>query len=287
MWDKSKWDELSVSWEEAGPPATPSVHDVENFSDLIKGFIRPDSHVLLFGCTPALRRMLARDFQSCEVVCVDYSHKMYQRTSELITSKNPREKFVPGNWLNLDLEPAHFTVALGDKIIDNVSPADWEQLFKIIHYHLEDAGCFVVHMAIASTTFKNVTVETALDSWSQKYAAGSVDLNTAAAGFWEDLLTASAFAGGGYYNTVRIDRFDVDLNQAYAASHYMASDDPRRLILESFKNIFASSWQREWSSYQLEDIQKIMGDLFVLDKIVYSNDYEVAMWQPIGRFIKS
>jgi hypothetical protein len=286
MWDKAKWDELSKSWEEAGPPATPSKQDIQNFSLLMSKYIRPDSRILLLGSTPSLRLMMANEYESCEVVCVDFSNEMYRRTSELITLKNPRESVVFGNWLDFNLGALGFSVALGDKIIDNIAPKDWRPLFENIHRHLEDEGCLIVHMAIADSSFKTVTVDSALEKWSKTFEAGQIDLNTTVAGFWEDLLTASAFADGNYYNTVTIDRFRSDLERVYGTLDDQPFSSPRRQILKVFKDMFASSWHSEWSSYQLEDIRNETIDLFELDSLVYSTDYEAAKCQPIGRFVK-
>lgn len=283
MWGKEKWDELAAGWEEAGPPATPSAEDVEHFRELLEGQVSHGDSILLLGCTPSLRRMLVRAFRSCNVVCVDFSEKMYERTAFYVPEPNPRESFVLCDWLALKYRCA-FGAALGDKALDNIHPEHWRSLFDVIHDALVPEGVFVAHLALAHDRYRGVSPREVFQKWCDLVVDGSVDLDVASAGLWEDLLTSSAFARGEYFNTVVVDRWMPEL-QAIETELARSQNMTRcRKLFERFRELFSSSWAREWSSYRLEDLETAAAGRFIVDRVVYSHDYEAAATQPLIRW---
>lgn len=280
-----KWDRLASAWEDAGPPATPSPDDIAHFSELLDEAGAIDS-ALILGSTPSLRKMVSQRFPNCRIVCADFSRRMYEVTSEVIGGAPPNEEFVCSDWIYLALS-RRFSVILGDKAIDNVHPDNWGKFFSRLHNHLVPSGYFLVHMALADPSFKGVTVTSALAKWADKLVAGRITPSDAASGLWEDLLTGSAFYGGHYYNTARVDRFGEEIEAVgQRLSSREAVSDSWVEIFKLFVRNFGTSFSSEWSSYELDEIISAMTPWFTIAEIRYSNDYEVAGFQPIASFIR-
>lgn len=284
MHDPKKWDELATTWQDAGPPATPSREDLHYFARLLGA---PASHsaILILGSTPSLRSLLAGRCGNSKVVCVDFSQRMYEATSAILGTMNPNESFVCSDWTQMELGSESFSAVIGDKAIDNVHPSRWRAFFSAVHRVLKKRGIFVVHMAFSDLSFRGITVEQSLRKWASLVRETGLEQRDAIAGLWEDLLTASAFYGGEYFNTVRVDRFEKEIMFVRDQLRGI-SDSVENHILEGFIHTFGTSVSSEWSSYTLEDIVTITSDLFSVDEIEFSTDYMAARFQPIVRLTK-
>lgn len=282
---KAKWDSLASNWVDTGPPASPSAEDVWNYEQLLTETLPRDSSesVILLGCTPSLRDMLARIIRNgnSEVVCVDFSTKMYEQTTRATKFRNPNERFVLADWCDFDIGKSLYSAILGDKVIDNIMPPQWPDLFERVHYHLRPGGSFIVHLALADERFRTVTFTKALEKWAALRLQAKLPIEHVVAGLWEDVLTASAFKDGNYYNTVKTGRF-ADEVEAISRKHESLELNQKEIFNE-FLRVFWPSRDDEWSSYQYEEILEAMSQYFVHDKTVYSTDYDVAVVQPIIR----
>lgn len=280
-----KWDNLASKWVHTGPPASPSNEDIENFSHLLYDGIHGKSggRVIILGCTPKLRDMFVEieGLRSCEVVCVDFSSLMYEKTSQATKHKNPNEKFHLSDWLAMDLGLHRFDAVLGDKVIDNVMPDDWNDFFGRLHYHLVPGGYFIVHLAPQNMTFKNLTFTSSLEKWGIYYKRHPGSLEKVVSGFWEEVLGASAFKGETRFHTQKIERFTDEIEKLRSEINHI--DPYQREILEEFVKVFWNSRNDEWSSYLYEEILEVMSPYFEHEKTVHSGDYNVASVQPIVR----
>jgi SAM-dependent methyltransferase len=282
---KDKWDRLASTWTDAGPPASPSKGDVENFRTLLEEVIDPSNvlNAMILGCTPALRTMLAGLGTSIHlnVVCVDFSRAMYERTTELITYRNPQERFVLSDWLSVDITEHEFDFVLGDKVIDNTMPDDWPVLFERIHHHLRPHGYFLVRLAPQNLALNGISFSESLDKWAELYSQHNRTLEGVVSGLWEEILGASAFRGGRRHYTQKTERFDDEVEVIRTRIDLL--DQYKREVFEEFIRVFWDSKGDEWSSYDYEQILNAMSTYFVHDKTLYSSDYEVASRQPIVR----
>lgn len=282
---KGKWDALASTWVDTGPPASPSDEDVENYKKLlIEGLSGLHTgKIILLGCTPKLRDMLSNYelFERFEVVCVDFSLTMYERTTRALKHPNKNERFELADWLTFDLGKEKFNAVFGDKVIDNIMPDEWTTFFARIRHHLCSNGSFIVHLALADDRFKKVTFFSAFEKWAYSHAQRKAPLEQIVSGLWEDTLTASAFKDGNYHNTVKIGRFADEVEELYRKRDSLTS--VHQEILNEFIRVFWDSREDQWSSYQYQEILNKMSNYFVHDKTIYSRDYDVASIQPIVR----
>jgi len=282
---KRKWDTLAETWQDTGPPASPSIEDIGNYRKLLQEQLASvrDGRIIILGSTPRLRDMLAEDdhFRQFEVVCVDFSTLMYERASHITKTRNSKERLELADWLTFDVGSKMYDAVLGDKVIDNIMPTDWHTFFLRIHSHLRPGGGFIAHLALADEQFRNVTFTSALTKWSGIYDAGISPLEDVVSGLWEDVLTASAFKDGNYFNTVKTGRFSDEVEQLQLRREHLANSQAR--VFDEFIRVFWPTHDDEWSSYKYEEIIERMKGYFEHDCTVFSSDYNVATVQPIVR----
>jgi len=278
---QAKWDNLAATWVDTGPPASPSTQDIANYRMLLEQALghRRTGNLVILGSTPKLRDLLASEpFLGFNVLCVDFSAKMYTQMSAAVGHPNPRETFHLEDWCTFRAAGAEYDAILGDKCIDNVMPEDWDAFFSNVHYHLRPGGAFIVHLALADSRFQGVPLRDALAKWSDRLHSKQDSLRNAAAGFWEDLLTASAFKNG-YHNTVTTSRFADEVEEAL--SHEAELDTHAQQLLHEFFRVFWPSRDDLWSSYQYAEIIERMSPYFFHERTLYSADYDVAPVQPL------
>lgn len=121
-----KWRILARTWKHTGPPAAPSSDDVKNY---VSNIPKVSTRVLVLGCTPALRNALLAERYN--VVSVDITREMIHMTTKLV-SKKGSDFPVQGDWLQLPLCDKSVDAAIGDKVLGNVDPGNWEYLFSEI-----------------------------------------------------------------------------------------------------------------------------------------------------------
>jgi hypothetical protein len=281
--NKEKWDRLASTWVDAGPPASPSDEDIENYKSLLlEGLGRAQAgRILVLGSTPRLRDMLcgAHELRKFTIDCVDISEQMYLRTSQSTLCHNPNERLVVSDWLTMELGKHQFHAVLGDKVIDNVHPENWVALLRRVYYHLRRSGCFIVRLAPQNTELRGVTFNSALEKWAGRYQQNAVSLAGAASGFWEELLGASAFQGEERHKTQKTARFSDDLEASLAQFDLL--DQNYQAVLNEFIRVFWASREDEWSSYDYDEILGLMGKYFRHGRTIYSTDYAAGGLQPI------
>jgi SAM-dependent methyltransferase len=281
---KAKWDKLAPTWIDTGAPASPSKGDIQNYNELLREIVNQTdvAKIMVLGCTPALRNMLAEmaGFIHLEVVCVDFSEAMYRRTTEFVEHKNTHERLVLADWLTMDFANGKFDAIIGDKVIDNIMPDDWTAFFQRIHFHLRPHGYFIVRLAPQNIALEGVTFLELLNKWANLYKLNG-NFENIVSGFWEELLGASAFKDGIRYYTQKIGRFVVDVDSIRQRRDLL--DEFSLKLFDEFIRLFWDSREDQWSSYDYEQIVNLMGGLFIHDKTLYCTDYEVAHRQPIVR----
>ena len=283
---KEKWESISASWFDFNPPASPSLEDIKNFEQLLREALlggEPQGTVIVLGCTPSLRDMLATgdSFKQLRVVCVDFSERMYIETSKVIKYPNPNERFEQADWRNFDIGEASCIAVLGDKVIDSIMPHDWTSFFQRIYYHLRPGGHFIVHLALLDNRFKDIKFMAAFENWFNRVRNFEVSLFQAASGLWDELLSASGFKGSINNLTLTVERYADEIEKARVA--LMREDTPllKKKLLIEFIHLYSSTKDYTWSCYNYDQILKYMDEFFSHYKTVYSTDYEVAETQPI------
>jgi len=85
------------------------------------------SRTLLLGCTPELRD-LASDL-SFEVTCVDRNRLMYKAMSLLMKKKAKNERFIEGDWLEMDFGKNYYDLIIGH---DALNMVPWKELPNLL-----------------------------------------------------------------------------------------------------------------------------------------------------------
>ncbi len=282
---KRKWDKLAATWTLAGPPASPSLQDVGNYAQFLShsGTSRPHQRVMILGCTPSLRDLFATHpvLSEVEVVCIDFSQKMYARSSKFVSVPNARERFAEADWLSMDLGQNNFSAIVGDKVFDNILPEDWHRFVAQLHRHLAPGGIFVTRLACQNMRLEGHSFMTLLSKWSSTYEHNSGNLSECVSALWEELLGASAFVGGRH-NTQSISRFISEINSLKGKLQHVGKH--QRVLFVELLRLFEGSFEDVWSSYTFDDIVTLMADSFRLQGTLLSEDYAAAERQPVVLF---
>lgn len=157
----AKWSKIAENWKTLGPPAKPSKQEIELYKaiTLLELSDKDKARAVIMGSTPELREMCSEFFSDKfeSVVCVDVTEDMYHAMSKLIKQKNPKEKFVHGNWLNLKdfFETNSIDIIYGDHVVSNVGGKESE-LFDNIKSILKENGCFTSKIQHVDTTDENI-----------------------------------------------------------------------------------------------------------------------------------
>jgi hypothetical protein len=277
----SKWDKLSPTWLDAGPPAAPSDGDLANYRRLVSPVATrggPADALAVLGSTPSLRELASQ--LANEVYCIDVSLEMHQRASLMMRTNPPADQLCCADWLCFDLKPRRFSAFLGDKVLDNVPVRDWPRLASRLVAHLMEDGLFITRVAPQHPDLVGMPFTALLARASEAYAEGSCTLNRATASLWEEALGASARTDGRL-GTQSIGRFSVQVQNL--------ADDPalpenQRTILHNFIRMFWSTRENHWSSYSLGEVVDRLSGSLRLEQIAWSDDYAASLRQPLLAF---
>ncbi len=282
-----KWDRLAETWAETSPPAVPSEEDLGYFRARLLAHLGEASDcAVLLGCTVGLRRLFMDEpaLSTVELHCVDWSRKMYEKTTAAGGISNQIEIYHKEDWLEFDLGH-RAKVILGDKSIDNIAFVDWPRLFTKLSSNLACGGILLLHVGLVTDQFRNISFRAALKKWSSLVDAGKVSPSSAAAGLWEDCLTGSAFIDEeGHVLTVR--KYQPEIED-FKAMQYNSGSGSERKVFDSFVRDFGPSFDDEWTAFTLQDIEDVTRGIFSVEQVMHSSDYEAAPSQPIIELVKT
>lgn len=133
-------------WSKLSPPWRPSIKDIKFWEKRIIELKRKNLKVLIFGSTPEIRDMLARN--NINPTLLEANPSMYRAMSEIAKIKN-KENPVFGNWLEADkiFSKNSFDVVMGDLPHCNVDYSKWPDFFTNVYNILKPGGQFLVSTA--------------------------------------------------------------------------------------------------------------------------------------------
>jgi hypothetical protein len=274
-----KWNALAETWNETGPPASPSTQDIKNYQMFIRKATRgiDGASILMLGCSPILRTIIRQ--LNLSVTCVDISEKMLIKTTSFLSNQCSNENLVCQNWLEMDLHGFVFQVVIGDKVLDNVPYSQWLQLKKQILIHLKPEGAFITRIAPQDFRLLNKSFYELLVRWSTLYERGDVSIKQAVSGLWEQALGASAKSIPGSQS---INFFADEINELVKnMENYSTST---RTIMCEFLDLFGTSSEYEWSAYTLGSVIDALSEELTLVALARADDYPTARRQPILMF---
>ena len=276
---REKWARLAERWQDQGPPATPSLEDTENFAVSLRENLEVDKPTIgILGCTPSLRARLRREWPQSRIALVDFCNEMYLATSATLDeSVTSQEDYFAVDWLNMESRIARQVDAfIGDKSLDNVDIDDWDNFFRSVAQCLRPGGLLVLHVGFPDPSLAGKSFESLIEPWIGKMAHDEVDLEHAAAGLWEDLLSGSAENSTTHLS---LESYRDDLEK------HRQSITPVGLLSARVLTDFASQLDARWTRFDQTDVTASAGtSAFGLVQTRYSRDYSAAPNQPVMVF---
>lgn len=148
-------------WKTFEPPYIPSGAEIEFWEKAVRKIAkRKNCRALVIGVTPEIRDLLSK--HKIEVILVDINPVMYKAMNKLIKLKNPKEKFIKTNWLEMDkvLPKNYFDIVLSDSPHGNIRFSEFDKFNKNIHLILKRKGIFCLGAATVESRDKGISYET-------------------------------------------------------------------------------------------------------------------------------
>ena len=287
-----KWKKIADNWEQLGPTAKPSEEEIELYRaiSLIELSEKAKIKVVILGSTPELRDMCSDFFDSKieSITCVDATEDMYHAMSRLLKSKNTKEKFVHGNWLNLSeyFEKESIDIIYGDHIVSNVGGKE-NELFSEIKTILKNDGCFISKIQHTDTTDELIKVVPAyekLQYYAKKLRENNINLKTAFTQFGLYLLFSSYFLNN--QNEISFSYWADQIDQL--DEKVLLSDDKyEKDILDMCHKIWWNWRSVKWTQYEKSVIHKIIKDNFYIKDEVMAPGHDFIKQTSIYRLKKN
>jgi len=286
-----KWKKIADNWAQLGPTAKPSREEIELYKaiSLIELSDKTKVSAVIMGSTPELRDMYYEffNYKTKSIACVDATKDMYYAMSRLVKSKNAKEKFVHGNWLNLSkyFKKESIDIVYGDHIVSNVGGKE-TKLFSEIKKILKKDGCFISkiqHADIKDKTIKVVPAYKKLQYYAIKYKKNEIDLKTAFTHFGLYLLFSSYFLNNKneisfFYWKDQIDKLDYQVKQN--------NNRCEKEILGKCKKIWWNWRDVKWTHYKKSVMHKIIENNFYIKDEVMAPGHEFSRQTSIYRLKK-
>lgn len=268
-----KWKKIADNWAAFGPTAKPSGEEIELYRAITLIELSPKENVnaVILGSTPELRDMCHQHFNDkiASVTCVDATEDMYRAMTRLVKEKNPKEKFIHGNWLDLKnfFSEKSVDIIYGDHIVSNLGGKE-KELFDGINYILKDNGCFASKIQRTDMSDEKIKIVPAYDKlkeYAEKYRSGEMDLKTAFSQFGLYMLFSSIQLNDDndmsfIYWKDQIDNLDSQVNQS--------GDPQEREILDMCEKIWWNWRDVRWTQYDRKVMNKILEENFrIIDEI--------------------
>lgn len=135
---KSEWQNYAYEWEKFQAPWAPSSERLKIYHDLIKEYVK-GKDVLVLGATPSIRDLLAKF--KFKVTVIDISPLMIKAMSFLRKIKS-KEQIIVDNWLTFKSKQK-FDLIIGDSVMNNLYPQQYQRFFKKMKSLLKDDGVFI------------------------------------------------------------------------------------------------------------------------------------------------
>ncbi len=156
------WKSYCKLWQKIGPPWTPTSQEIKFWEKKIlvikkKNF---NAKALVLGATPEIRDLLAK--HKINTTLLEANESMYRAMSKLMKMKNNKEKFVCGNWLEVNsiFKKNSFDFVISDAPHCNLAFKDWPKFFHGVYSILKKESYFLFATMISSfkarLTFEDV-----------------------------------------------------------------------------------------------------------------------------------
>ncbi len=230
--------------------------------------------VTVLGSTPQVRRAFSTLANVDQIICVDFLPEMYDAASRYVDNAIvKREKFLCESWLHLSRAIETTDVVVGDKSIDNIAYEDWPRVFAEIRSVLSSSGRLILHVGLPDLTLGGRSFEELIQRWTDHYEQDRLPLDSAAAGLWEDLLSASADPTN---RRLTLAPFVKSIHE-HAHAHGKVA---LRLV-----ELFESSFDDWWTRFDLDELVAVAANGGLrTENVRYCDDYLGAYMQPIISF---
>ncbi|MCL5428322.1 MAG: class I SAM-dependent methyltransferase [Chloroflexi bacterium] len=277
---RQKWSILASAWKDTGPPAAPSLQDVSNYIGHIS---KRKATVLLLGCTSSLRNRLLGD--SCKVVSVDITRRMLEATKPLVTESDA-DIVVQGDWLHLPLNNNEVDAVVGDKILGNVMPEEWAELFAEVKRVSRPTAPFLTR---ASPHGEDLLQPPAIrpfselvKRWAIFYKEG-MDIDSACSGLWEDCMDMSTVSITPFVGTQQLKRV-IPITKIECLSS-AGKEQHAISLVRLFIRKFWHSREARWSAYTVKGILTAASIHFDYVGQYTATDYPEGDRQPVFHFV--
>ncbi|MFA5993025.1 MAG: class I SAM-dependent methyltransferase [Candidatus Pacearchaeota archaeon] len=164
---------IAKAWAHYPSPARPSKEEIDFYEkSILKVSQNKDIKVLILGVTPELRDICTK--YKLDVTLVDISKDMAEAMENLVKNKNPKEKIVIANWLDMKFD-TKFDLVMGDIVINLFGLEDWDLFLKKIKNTLVENGHFLTRLMLDSPLRKNVTLAEMITQFKQGKEIGNLD----------------------------------------------------------------------------------------------------------------
>ena len=240
--------------------------------------------VLVLGCTPVLRNYLKS--KGYKVIAVDITREMINITRPLVADDG-EELMIQGDWLYLPLPNNSVDAVVGDKVLGNVMPEGWPQLFAEIGRVLRMNGVFLTRATPHGKFFLQPPPHRSfvdlLTKWTVLYKAG-MKLDNASSGLWEDLMDISTEKVTLSLGTQQLSRAIPDTQEE--CINAAGNDWYAYILVSDFIQKYWVSRYARWSAYALYSIQTVASHHFHFKDSYEASDYHEGDRQPIFHFVR-
>lgn len=276
MREKDKWDQIAADFPVTlPPPEGPSLEDLAAFSRALSILnTNQFTSIVILGCTTGLRQLLAKEagFSECEVICVDFSERMYERTQEG-TPVGPNEQFLCADWLDFDLTDRAVGAVLADQALNQIPRHRWPRFFGNIGRHLDAGGIFVQRIHVVDETLRDKTFTNLLSKWANRYVPGGTTWNSIIQGIWQDCLSASVFCRNQDPPVQRVGKLLDEIHQCN--EHLQGAKTISGRIIDSLLTRYSEeSFNQERPAIIFSDFNCAFEEEFKIMDIKYAADYE-------------
>ncbi len=278
----SDWDRLADYWEDFGPPESPSSHDLESYRQrLLRHCSNKKQKVCILGSTIGLRRLFVDNpyLTDCQVHCIDWSSKIYDRMTNLGCIENPQEHYHCANWISFDLGKESFAAIVADKSINNLAFENWPALIDNLWNHLEPGGLLLHRVVFVNQKLRGMTFEEILLQEAQCIQSGTISLEDGAERLWDKCLSGSYFIGTDDQQSMSVGNYR---NGIHACEEKLKGlHTPAARLFFMFLVLYEQNFSDVWPAITSDDFSRVLASRFEITHMLYSHDYEGAVFQPV------
>ncbi len=252
---KKYWDETSNDWRNYGIPFRPSPAELIFWRSHLNSLVRKDN-ILLLGSTPELRDLLVDFYLTSKVFICDFSWKMTEAMSHDIHWANPDEEiWLKADWRNSALPAGYFDVILGDWVLMQFQPHEYNGFLQAIERLLAHNGIFITRCRIRKRI-----------DFSSKEAMAEEMISTAD----RNSTQTAAQLMWSFYDLYTKDDLSVDKISALKMAQTIVLHTPNpitELLIEKInRTLSVNQFRWQWGSPTEEFHREILGRHFLIEE---------------------